>query len=295
MSSKYLIGAALAALLVIAGLALFFAAPPRPPSGEAREPALLSDCEQCPDMAVIEPGSFRMGAEGQRRGFLVRLGLMQSRRREVTIDYAFAVSRSEISFDQWDACVADGGCGGHVPQDEGWGRADRPVIHVSWEDAQAYAAWLSQKTGARYRLLSAAEWEYAARAGADGAYAWGERPDRDMMNFGGPDCPPCTGETGGRDVWLETAPVAQFPANAFGLYDMSGNVYEWVEDCHTLVGEAPDNGAAVTAADPCEARVIRGGAWYSDPGRVRVDYVAYNVPTKRDRVIGFRVARDMPG
>ena len=121
-----------------------------------------------------------------------------------------------MSFDQWDACVADGGCDDYRPEDEGWGRGRRPVINVSWKDAQAYVRWLSEKTGQPYRLPSEAEWEYAARAGTTTLYSWGDDIAPENANYG---------LRGGR-----TTEVGTYPANP-GLYDMHGNVGEWVEDC----------------------------------------------------------------
>jgi serine/threonine-protein kinase PpkA len=163
------------------------------------------------------------------------------------------------------------------------------VIFVSWNDAQSYVRWLSGKTGFRYRLLNDAEWEHAARAGTDTAYPWGRRVHHDWANYGGPDCPPCLGVVSDRDQWLNTAPVGSFPANGFGLYDMNGNVYEWVEDCHDTEPKPTDGTAAV--AESCERHTLRGGAWYSDPERIKSSYRAWQTPDKRDRVVGFRVAR----
>lgn len=260
--------------------------------GDARIEAVFQDCSECPEMLPLAPGSYRMGMEDGGRAYLMAtLGLAQSARKDVTIGYSLAVSRHEITFAQWGACVADGGCGEYQPPDEGWGRESRPVIHVSWNDAQAYVRWLSDETGHAYRLLTEAEWEYAARAGSTGAYAWGATAGHAWANYGAPDCPPCTGRVEGADQWLNTAPVGSFPPNAFGLFDMSGNVYEWVQDCSMQdLPREPANGAAFEM-EACENRVIRGGAWYSDPHRVRSAYRAYNTPDRRDPVIGFRVAR----
>lgn len=260
-----------------------------PPAGPLQ---FFRDCEDCPEMVRIEPGVFRMGAEPRRLDeIMVELGLRESAKKVVTIDYAFAASRREITFAQWDACVAGGGCDGYVPPDEGWGRADRPVIHVSWHDAQNYVQWLSQQTGHTYRLLSESEWEYAARGGSQADYAWGNMASHDNANYGTPNCPPCAGATEGADRWEHTAPVGQFEPNAFGLFDTSGNVYEWVEDCQSdLLPRMPTNGAPYLAG-ACETRMMRGGAWYSDAARVRSTYRAYNRPDRRDYVVGFRVAR----
>jgi len=281
------------ALVLLAGVVLLLTSGAPPPGyGDERADAVFQDCPECPEMAPLAPGSYRMGMEDGRRAYLMAaLGLAPSARKDVTISYAFAVSRHEITFDQWDACLADGGCGGYAPPDEGWGRGDRPIIHVSWQDAQAYVRWLSERTGQSYRLLTEAEWEYAARGGVGTAYAWGDGADPQWANYGEPECPPCTGRVEGADEWLNTAPVGSFPANAFGLFDMSGNVYEWVQDCSAEpLPREPVDGSAYEA-DTCENRVMRGGAWYSDPHRVRSAYRAYNTPDRRDPVIGFRVAR----
>ncbi|CAN0590363.1 unnamed protein product, partial [Ectocarpus sp. 12 AP-2014] len=148
--------------------------------------------------------------------------------RRVTIDYRFAVGKFEVTFDQWNACVAQGGCS-RRPGDEGWGQGDRPIINVDSKDAGEYVAWLNRKLSitepsAGYRLLSEAEWEYAARAGTTTRYAWGND-----VGSGNANCWGCGSQ------WDQkmTAPVGSFPANAFGLHDLHGNVAEWVEDCET--------------------------------------------------------------
>jgi formylglycine-generating enzyme required for sulfatase activity len=283
--------AAAAFVLSAAFIILVLEPPPRfvAPQGPLQ---IFRDCDDCPEMVRIEPGSYRMGAEPRRLDeIMVEFGLRQSEKKDVSIAYAFAASRREITFAQWEACVAGGGCDGYLPPDEGWGRGDQPVIHVSWQDAQSYVRWLSQRTGQTYRLLSEAEWEYAARGGTQTHYPWGDRASHENANFGAPDCPPCTGVVEGADRWEHTAPVGQFAPNAFGLFDTSGNVYEWVEDClaEPLPREPVDGAPYLAGA--CEMRMMRGGAWYSDPARVRSSYRAYNSPDRRDYVIGFRVAR----
>lgn len=233
-----------------------------------------------------------MGPEpGKRERLLQWLGLSTGSKRPVTIPRAFAVGIHEVTFDEWEACVDDGGCNGHRPHDEGWGRGSRPVIFVSWDDAQSYVRWLSEKTGSRYRLLSDSEWEYAARAGTNTTYAWGLWASHDRANYGDLDCPPCVGLVSGHDQWVNTAPVGSFPPNGFGLYDMSGNVYEWVEDCHEAKPK-PTDGSPATAEN-CPSHTMRGGAWYSDPARVASSYRAWQVPNQRARVVGFRVAKSL--
>ena len=170
-----------------------------------------------PEMVVIPAGRFRMGCVSRRDCSEEELPV-----HEVTISQPFAVSKYEVTFEQWDACVQGGGCGGYRPDDWGYGRADRPVIDVSWRDAQSFVSWLSIQTGEDYRLLTEAEWEYVARAGSETAFSWGHEIGSNRAN-----CFECGSQWDGR----ETAPVGSFPANAFGVHDMHGNVEEWVEDC----------------------------------------------------------------
>lgn len=143
--------------IIAAVLLVSFSARPVDAQQKLAAGTVFQDCPLlCPEMAVIGPGTFTMGEDGLSR---------ETPTHKVTIGYSFAVGRYDVTFDQWDACVADGGCGGYAPSDAGWGRGRRPVINVSWNDAQSYVAWLSRKTGKHYRLVSEAEWEYVARAG----------------------------------------------------------------------------------------------------------------------------------
>ena len=232
-----------------------------------------------PEMVEIPAGRFRMGCvSGQEcsdREFPVR---------DVTIPYSFAVSKYEVTFDDWDLCVSAGGCRGYRPRDAGWGRGDLPVIHVSWVDAQAYVSWLSSQTGENYRLLSEAEWEYVARAGAETAYSWGNDIGTNRAN-----CSHC----GSQWDRQQTAPVGSFQPNAFGVYDMHGNVREWVEDCwnYSYAG-APSDGSAWWRSGECSWRVLRGGSWNNSPGTLRSAYRGWDRAGYRfnDR-LGFRVAR----
>ncbi len=186
--------------------------------------------------------------------------------RKVTIAKPFWMSETEITFDQYDAYAT--ATGKDKPYDRGWGRGNRPVINVSWQDAQGYVTWLSQnnKQGLQCRLPSEAEWEYAARAGTTTAYYWGDKPDRNFANYGKEEC--CGGLAEGHDKWVYTAPVKQFKPNGFGLYDMSGNVWEWVQDrWHDDYKGAPQDGSAwETGSAP---RVFRGGLWVSSSNSVR--------------------------
>lgn len=181
----------------------------------------------------------------------------------------FEVGRYEVTFAQWDACVAGGGCNGYRPSDEGWGRGNRPVINVSWNDAQAYVQWLSQRTGQRYRLLTEAEWEYAARAGTTTTFSWGDQgPVCDQVVRNGANFDACVDD--------RTRPVGSFQSNGFGLYDVHGNVFEWVED-----------------GDP-SSRAVRGGSWgYSQIFLGSAMRHIRGIPSYRNFNFGFRVARTL--
>ena len=237
-----------------------------------------------PEMVVIPAGTFRMGCvsgqDCEDDEFPVH---------DVTIPEAFEVSVYEVTFAQWDACVAGGGCGGYRPYDEGWGRGNRPVINVSWADAQAFVSWLSRYTGEDYRLLSEAEWEYVARAGTETAYSWGDAIGRNQANCSQSG----SRREGCRDRWDRTAPVGSFQANAFDVHDMHGNVYEWVEDCRNdSYRTAPSDGGAWLSED-CGWRVLRSGSWASRAKGVRSASRGANITGTRAGALGFRVARTL--
>lgn len=210
--------------------------------------------------------------------------------RNVTISQPFALSKHEVTFSQWEACVLMGGCNDYRPKDEGWGRGDRPVINVSWQDTQSYVAWLSWETGEDYRLPSEAEWEYAARAGSRTKYSWGNEYSSDRANCGGRGC---------RSRNRSTVPVGSYQANGFGLHDMHGNVWERLEDCwNDSYADAPSDGSARLRPN-CGRRVLRGGSWASDSFQLRSAYRAGETINRRSfprrvisrsKDIGFRVA-----
>ena len=236
------------------------------------------DCDECPDMVVVPAGRFRMGdlsGDGESDERPVHA---------VTITSPFAVGKYELTFAEWDACVAASGCT-HRPDDKGWGRGTRPVINVSWNDVQEYVRWLSRETGKPYRLLSEAEWEYAARAGSTTEYHWGDNIGTNKAN--------CDGCGSQWDV-ESTAPVGSFETNAFGLYDTAGNVWEWVEDCgHDSYGGAPADGSAWMSGN-CDIRVWRGGSWDGPPRDIRSANRYMKVSGYRsDNDGGFRVARTL--
>jgi len=198
--------------------------------------------------------------------------------RRVRIDYRFAVGVYEVTFDEWYACADAGGCGSYIPDDEGRGRRNRPVINVNWKDAQSYVRWLSGRTGKRYRLLSEAEWEYVARAGTETAYSWG-----DSIGVNRANCSGCG------DQWSEPAPVGSFEANAWGVHDMHGNVREWVQDCYNYSYRgAPSDGSAWGPED-CITHVARGGSWFNGPKDLRS--ASRHKSLIRSSGGGFRVAR----
>ncbi|WP_420463598.1 formylglycine-generating enzyme family protein [Candidatus Palauibacter sp.] len=218
---------------------------------------VFSDCSGCPQMVVVPAGTFTMGSPASEEGRRDDEGPQHS----VTIGAPFAVGVYEVTFAEWDACVRTGGCGGYAPADEGWGRGNRPVINVSWDNAQTYVSWLSQQTGQRYRLLSEAEWEYVARAGSRTARYWGESESGQCRYANGDDdYVSCT------DGHAYTAPVGSFAPNVFGLYDVIGNVLEWTQDCSNgSHAGAPTDGSAWQSGE-CGSRVLRGGSWNFTPG-----------------------------
>ena len=198
---------------------------------------------------------------------------------------SFAVGVYEVTFEEWDACAFGDGCGGALPEDAGWGRGDHPVINVSWEDTQAYVEWLSRTTGQEYRLLTESEWEYVARAGTQTARYWGETATGQCRFANGDDeAAPCS------DGYENTAPVGSFEPNPFGLHDILGNVWEWVEDCHGDYENAPGDGDASHLGD-CDRRVFRGGGWNQGPDALRSAARIRGLIGLEGRSLGFRVAR----
>ena len=255
---------------------------------------LLQECPQCPEMVVVPAGQFIMGSPPSETGREANEGPPHL----VTIAKPFAVGKYEVTFREWDACVAERACA--QAKDEGWGRDRRPVINVNYEQAVGYAEWLAEKTGKKYRLLSEAEWEYAARAGSDKARFWGSGPDRACQFANVYDV---TGKAkhnyewanfGCDDKYAYTAPVGSFAPNAFGLHDMLGNVWEWVEDCwNGSYAGAPADGRVWSEGD-CSRRVNRGGSCGSGPPNVRSASRYGGGPSERDINLGFRVARTLP-
>ncbi|MBB6086791.1 SUMF1/EgtB/PvdO family nonheme iron enzyme [Wenzhouxiangella marina] len=209
---------------------------------------VFRDCDACPEMVVIPSGEFSMGG-----------GTSYSvPRRSVTVP-SFSIAKTEVTFAQWENCVRDRGCS-RRPDDQGWGRNNRPVIDVSWDDAQEYVLWLSRKSGENYRLPSEAEWEYAARAGTSTRFHTGDCLTTSQANFDGNR--PASGCPAGI-FRAQSVEVGSFPANDFGLHDLHGNVMEWVADCwNRNYRGAPADGSAWMSGD-CSKAVLRGGSWGS--------------------------------
>ena len=237
----------------------------------------FQDCDECPKMVVVPSGRFTMGASSREGGDDDERPM-----RRVRIDYRFAVGVYEVTFAEWYACADAGGCGSYIPDDEGWGREHRPVMNVSWDDAQAYVHWLSARTGKTYRLLSESEWEYVARAGTETAYSWG-----DSIGVNRANCKGCGSQWDNE----KTAPVGSFDANAWGVHDMHGNVMEWVQDCWNDNYEgAPTDGSARESKEEYW-RVVRGGRWYGAPSELRSAARNDFYINFRSKGFGFRVAR----
>lgn len=266
------------------------------PGSEFRE------CPTCPLMVVLPPGEFSMGS-AQTEIAARRANDNEGPAHPVTISRPFAVGKFEVTFSEWDACVADGGCRGYRPGDNGWGRGKLPVINVSWDDAKLYVRWLSGKTGKIYRLLSEAEWEYAARAKSTTRFYFGDDA-RGLCKYAN-----VADESGsskvlgkaGFNTWLvcndgyaNTAPVGSFTPNAFRLHDMHGNVVEWVEDIwHDDYKGAPSDGSPWTSGADPQFRIGRSGSHYHlEAGLTSAFRLKYQ-STSYGNLIGLRVARTL--
>ena len=257
----------------------------------------FKDCPDCPELVVAPAGSFTMGSsEAEIEALNAQSGTKlhpfnkEGPQHKVTISKPFAAGKFSVTFDEWDACVADGGCGRYSPPDQGWGRGRRPVINVNWDDAKAYVAWLSRKTGKEYRLLSEAEREYVSRAGTTEPFWWGASISTGQANYNGS---PYRG--GSKGLYRrQTVPVDSFKPNPWGLYQVHGNVWEWVEDRWNYdYRGAPQDGSARTTGES-GAYVLRGGSWVNEPQYLRAaSRSGFGMSVDRIDVIGFRVARTL--
>jgi len=234
---------------------------------------IFRDCPDCPELVIVPSGEFEMGSAVKPT---------EQPAHRVSIARNFAIGRREATFAEWERCVAAGACKFNPP-DQGWGRGDRPVTDVSWDDAKEFVGWMSKTTGKPYRLPTEAEWEYAARGGSTTPYWWGQD-----VGAGRAQCAEC----GDRDPG-KTMPVGSFRPNAFGLYDTAGNAAEWVEDCwNASYRGAPGDGSAWTSGD-CSLRVLRGGSFGDKALAVRSSARFRYDEDVRYYANGFRVARDL--
>jgi len=274
---------------------------------------VFRDCSDCPEMVVIPPGNFMMGSPDSELGHSDREGPVHS----VAIPDVFGVGRFEVTKAQFARFVresgylANNGCYGWngktwvIDSSNGWRNPgfpqtdDEPVVCVDWHDATAYTQWLSNKTGGLYRLLTEAEWEYAARAGtSQTSHPWGDNPNEACHYANVADASAWTTLPGWSKLWIYdcndghvfTAPVGSYQPNAFGLYDMIGNVWEWIEDCwNETYAQTPSNGTAPTMGD-CNRRVLRGASWGNGPSYARSAFRNKDSADFRVNSLGFRVA-----
>ncbi len=229
-------------------------------------------------MVKISLGSFVMGRQGHAEPT-----------HNVSFNYDLAVGKYEVTFAEWELCADEGGCNGYWPLDKDWGRNNRPVIFINWNDAQAYVEWLSKRTGHQYQLLTEAEWEYIALAGSTTGCI-NNKPLKDGK------CPETISE--------KTMPVGSFSPNGFGIYDMDGNVQEWVQDCHhkNYIG-APSDGSAWTTScivhkpEDGPPHIVRGASWrypWWDPyAYISLRLVFSKNARDREPDVGFRIARKL--
>jgi formylglycine-generating enzyme required for sulfatase activity len=243
-------------------------------SGETRLPGeTFRDCPDCVELVVVPAGEFQMGSNAKPAEAPIH---------KVTIHKDFAIGRREVTFAEWDRCVAAGGCK-YSPPNPAWGRGNEPVTNISWDDAKEFVAWLAKTTGKPYRLPTEAEWEYAARGGSTTPYSWGKD-----IGTGRAQCADCgVSETG------KPAVVGSFRPNAFGLYDTSGNAAEWIEDCwNPSYRGAPSDGSAWTTGD-CSLHVLRGGSFADKAVTLRSSARFRYDEDVRYYANGLRVARDV--
>lgn len=227
-----------------------------------------------PEMVVVTPGTFKMGSDHGPEDVQPA--------RTVKVTKPFAIGKFEVTFADYDRFAEE--TGRKKPTDLGWGRGNRPVINVDWDDTRAYAAWLSKKTGKKYRLPTEAEWEYAARAGSPQEYAWGKQLAENDAN-----CNRCG------SAWdnVVTAPVGSFHANSLGLHDMHGNVWEWTEDCWNENYEgAPKDGKAWKTG-LCSHRVVRSGSWFDTSKYLQASTRWGNIATYFSATTGFRLVQEL--
>jgi formylglycine-generating enzyme required for sulfatase activity len=257
-------------------------------------------------MVVVPSGSFLMGSaksepgrfddEGPQRRVIIQsiaVGKFAVTRKQWAIFFK-ATKRPVVEGCAWSPADHPTWMNPGFPQGD-----DHPVVCVTWGDAKDYATWLSKRTGKSYRLLTEAEWEYSARASTSTAYPWGDHASHEFANYGAEKC--CSPLASGRDKWVYTSPVGSFSPNHFGLYDMIGNVSQWVQDCHAdSYAGLPTDGSANTSVG-CKYRVGRGGLWNDYPEMLRSAARNFAPPEDGTTIenyrsvgFGFRVARVVP-
>jgi formylglycine-generating enzyme required for sulfatase activity len=309
-----LVGATILALATLAPLASAVAA-----DKSSKPGTVFRDCPDCPEMVVVPPGRFLMGTDGGEKD------RYEGPVREVTIGYAFAAGRFELTNGQYRRFVeatghktAGTGCNvvlgdrleavpGTSWMDPYYGRPirdDEPVACIRWSDAKSYVSWLAGRTGRKYRLLTEAEWEYAARAGTQGLYTWGDDKAAacKVANINDQSTERLAASQGAKpmyagapcdDGFAGVAPVGSLAPNAFGLHDMIGNVWEWIEDCYEMpYGATPVDGSAQLAKG-CDRRGARGGAWRSNYPRQRPAFRGRDPEALTSQLFGTRIARDL--
>ncbi len=311
-----------AALILLAAPAAVSAATVSLQSG-----AVFRDCPDCPALVVVPAGEFVMGSTPEETtAAAVREDIAPREwpARRIQIDKPFAMGRYEITRDQYasfveatgradgDACITWNGATGRWENVVGasWRRpgfaqtGDHPVGCLDLADAQAYVTWLSERTGERYRIPTEAEWEYVARAGTTTMQTWGEGFS-DVCRYANASDLSRAEAHGGladeptrffscRDGFVYTAPVGSFPPNPFGLYDVIGNIWEWVQDCYFATYEGAPSDSSAWLVDGCERRVVRGGGWYSRVWFVRPAGRSREEPEYRSMTLGLRVLRELP-
>jgi formylglycine-generating enzyme required for sulfatase activity len=248
----------------------------------------FKECDACPEMVAVPAGSFMMGSPKGEKGRNPSQSPKEEPQQRIVFLQQFAVARFATTLEEWDACVAEGGCSYRAPRYDTAQRPRLPVIAVSWNDAQEYVAWLSRRSGKRYRLLSEAEREYVTRAGTTTPYWWGSSISERQANYDGI-------ASNGKGVVKPgkgPMPVDSFQPNQWGLYQVHGNVAEWVEDCSGDYRNQPPGGAARVDGN-CTAHVLRGGGWGLSPEHLRSASRASGDSDVRSIMFGFRVARSL--
>ncbi len=244
--------------------------------GQVLKPGdMFRDCASCPEMVVVPGGLYQMGSKQDKSEMPVRI---------MRFKKPFAIGRFETLHSEWQACVDAGGCT-HKPDDHKWGKNRMPVMNVSHEMVHGFAAWLSKTTGHKYRLPSEAEWEYAAKAGTNANYWFGDLIGENKVN-----CRKCGSPWSG----IGNAPVGSFDPNPWGLYDMNGNAFEWVEDCWHDTYEGAPKGVEAWVEDKCQFRVIRGGSWYYYSRMSRASNRQKNPGEVKSYWLSFRLIRELP-